>query len=368
MDTHDLHSSRWLPPHCPSHKCKYHNPSIPHWRFKRMGCYLRLTHPQRIRRFRCLHCGVTFSSQTFATSYWLKKPQILPKLMTKITGGMCNSQIATDLRVSPATIDRQIYRLGRHCLLFHQERMKAKPKFEALVLDSLVTFEYSQYHPYHLHLTIDPKSTFIPWFTDSEVRRSGRMTPRQKQKRAELEQAYGRPDTRAVPKDVTELLTVVCAEVVRMTLYSDEHRDYVLAVSKVPCEILHVVTSSKAHRGRCNDLYEVNLLDLLIRHAQADHKRETIAYAKRRNCGVWRLAIFLVWKNYVRLRRVRGCKETPAMVAGVCQRRLTVRAVLGRRLFIEQLGLEGRWRQYYWGEVRTRALKVNRRHELQYAA
>jgi len=32
------------------------------------------------------------------------------------------------------------------------------------------------------------------------------------------------------------------------------------------------------------------------------------------------------------------------------------------------VGLEGRWRQYYWGEVETRVLKVNRRHDLGYAA
>ncbi|MFO7653114.1 MAG: hypothetical protein R6X25_04755, partial [Candidatus Krumholzibacteriia bacterium] len=119
MDTYELSHPRWTPPHCPSSTCKYHKPLQPGWRFKRMGSYFRLAEPTRIRRFRCLHCSVTFSSQTFATTYWLKKPEILPQLMTKVTGGMCNSQIATDLGVSPATIDRQIYRLGRHCLLFH---------------------------------------------------------------------------------------------------------------------------------------------------------------------------------------------------------------------------------------------------------
>ncbi|MFO7654182.1 MAG: hypothetical protein R6X25_10210 [Candidatus Krumholzibacteriia bacterium] len=66
-----------------------------------MDSYLRLGDPTRIRRFRRLHWGVTFSSQTFATTSWLKKPEIHAQRMTKVTGGMFNSQIATDRCVSP---------------------------------------------------------------------------------------------------------------------------------------------------------------------------------------------------------------------------------------------------------------------------
>jgi transposase-like protein len=367
MHNDELCHKNWRPPHCPSAKCKYHNDSESEWRYKRMGSYLRQAHPRRIRRFRCLHCGVTFSSQTFSTSYWLQNNTILPQLMTKVTGGMCNSQIATDLGVSPSTIDRQIYRLGRHCLLFHLEKMKRRPRLREVVFDSFVSFEFSQFHPYHLHLAVDRDSAFIPFFTESEVRRSGRMTDEQRKKRTELEKRDGRPDPRAVRKDVHQLLEYVCRGNDEITLHSDDHRDYPLAMRGLRCRINHVVTSSKDHRDRWNRLYEINLLDLLIRHAEAEHKRETIAYSKRRNCGVMRLAIFLVWKNYLRPKRVRKCRQTPATLVGLCQRRLTVAEVVGRRLFVAQIGLEERWRQYYWLEVETRALKVNRRHDLKYA-
>ena len=368
MENHELYQSSWQPPHCPSPSCKYHNDLHSGWKFKRLGTYRRQAHPQRIRRFRCRHCGVTFSSQTFSVTYWLKKPQLIKKLMTKVTGGMCNSQIAGDLGVAPATIDRQVYRLGRHCLLFHQQRMKAGPQFQELIIDGFASFEHSQYHPYHFHLAVDQHSAFLPYFTDSELRRSGRMTPQQKQRRQVIEKTRGRPDPQAVVQDVRELLQVVTAEAPQMVIHSDEHRAYRRAMQGLVCQIRHVVTSGKAPRDRWNRLYEMNLLDLLIRHAAAEHKRETIAYAKRRNCAAWRLAIFLVWKNYVRPKRVRRCAQTPAMVVGLCGRPLTVAEILGRRLFAAQVGLEGRWRQYYWGEVRTRALKTNRRHDLKYAA
>ena len=368
MSNDELHDPAWTPPHCPSSTCKYHNGLQTDWPWKRMGYYRRRTRPRRIQRFRCLHCGVSFSSQTFSVTYWLKRPEIILQLMTKVTGGMCNSQIATDLATCPATIDRQIYRLGRHCQLFHLQMMKAAPRLSSIGIDSFVTFEHSQYHPFHLHLAVDRESAFVAHFTDSEVRRSGRMTPRQRQKRRQLEQVRGRPDPQAVRKDVHELLRVVTAGVREMVVHSDEHRAYPLAMVGLPCRILHVVTSSKERRDHWNRLYELNLLDLLIRHAAAEHKRETIAYAKRRNCAIWRLMIFLVWKNYVRRKRVRRCPQTPAMAIGLCGRPWTVWEIVARRLFWAQVGLEGRWRQYYWGEVRTRALKVNRRHALKYAA
>lgn len=333
-----------------------------------MGYYYRQAQPRRIRRFRCLCCGVTFSSQTFSTTYWLKRPDIIAQLMPKVVGGMCNSQIANELKVSPATVDRQIYRLGRHCQLFHLQKMKARPEFKEVVIDGLVTFEHSQYHPYHIHLAVDRETTFIPHFTDSEVRRSGRMTPEQKARRKVFEETRGKPDPQAVRKDVHELLKVVSANSSEMIVHSDEHQAYPLAMRDLDCRILHIVTNSKKHRDRWNRMFEINLLDLIIRHAEAEHKRETIAYSKRRNAGLWRLMIFLVWKNYVRTKRVRKCDETPAMLLGVCDRRLTEEEVLGRRLFWAKMGLEGRWRQYYWGEVETRALKVNRRHDLKYAA
>jgi transposase-like protein len=367
MDNHDLHNPAWVPPHCPSRNCHYHNPFNQGWPWKRFGYYRRKLHPHRIRRFRCLACGVTFSSQTFSTTYWLKRPDILEQLPTRATGGACNSQIAFDLGVAPSTIDRQIYRLGRHALLFHARMMQNRPVFEDLAIDGFVSFEHSQYHPFHFHVAVDRQTAFFPYFTDSEVRRSGTMTPKQKERRAVFERIRGRPDPQAVRKDMQELLEYLTEGASEMTIHSDEHKAYPRALRALRCQIRHVVTSSKEVRNRINKLFEINLLDLLIRHGEAEHKRETIAYTKRRNCAAYKLAIFLVVKNYVRTKRVRGCGRTPAEMAGVCRRRLTVGEVLGRRLFVDRVRLPERWRRYYWQEVETRALKVNRRHDLAYA-
>ena len=65
----------------------------------------------------------------------------------------------------------------------------------------------------------------------------------------------------------------------------------------------------------------------------------------------------------MRPRWVKRGGASPAMLKGLCDRLLTAADVLLRRLFPSRADLTGRWREYYWREVVTPALGVNRRHE-----
>jgi hypothetical protein len=339
------------------------------WHFKRIGTFGRQVAPHCIQRFLCLHCHRSFSTQTFSTTYWLKRPDVLPQLLTKTTGCMANRQIARDLRVAPSTIDRQLSRLGRHCLLYHTGVMRGAGPVPRVAIDGFVSFEHSQYWPFHHHLAIEPESDFIVYFTDSEVRRSGTMTTAQKRKREHLEAAHGRPDPRAVSKDVKHLLEVVAGSQMQLTVLSDDHRAYPQAIKGLRCEVTHLVTSSKERRDAGNPLFPVNLADLLLRHSSANHKRETIAWSKRRQASAERLAVFLVWRNYMKSRREKRPRgPTPAESRGVIGHRVTVDELLERRLFVSHVELPARWAEYYWRTISTRVLPRQRRHALSYAA
>jgi hypothetical protein len=43
-----------------------------------------------------------------------------------------------------------------------------------------------------------------------------------------------------------------------------------------------------------NPLFPVNLADLLLRHSSVNHKRETLAFSKRRQGALYRVAIWVV--------------------------------------------------------------------------
>lgn len=355
------------PPFCPNHACAYHR-SPDGWRFVRAGFHARLAAPRRVQRYRCCACGRHFSDQTFRTTYWLKRPGLLLSTFHGLVAGSGLRQLARTLGASPSTVATHAARLGRHCLLFHELHRLRGPATEPLVLDSFQSFEFSQYHPTLFHLLIGQRSHFLLGFTDSELRRSGRMTSRQKRRRRELEAALGRPDPRSTEREVTALLALALPEPQALDLHTDEHSDYPRALARLThLRVTHLTISSRALRTTRNPLFAVNLADLLIRHSSANHKRETIAFSKRRQAAAERLWVWLVWRNWLKWFSERRKEDTPAMRAGLAAVRLTVKDLLAKRLFVTRTALPRRWSVYYWREVPTRRIAHSARHRCKFA-
>jgi len=368
MSLHPQDDPNWHPPFCPNPNCNFHKGSKKEWSYKRAGFFNRKSPPYRIQRFTCQNCHRSFSSQTFSTTYWQKLPDLDKKIFMRTVGGMANRQIARDLNVAPSTIDRHLNRLGRHCLLFHARYGMGCPPNGPVVVDGLETFELSQYYPFHHNLAVEVQTSYFIYFTDSELRRKGRMTEYQKERRKLLEQRYGRPDPKAIEKGMAELLAVALGGVSDPVVLADEHPAYGRALRRLKKPQIRLqVTSSKERRTPSNPLFEVNLLELLLRHGGANHRRETISFSKRRWCSSLRLGINLVWRNWVKRRFEKRERKTPAMLKGLTNRPLEVLDILKERLFPSRVELPYRWSEYYAGRVLTRALPVNRKHELSYA-
>jgi hypothetical protein len=277
-------------------------------------------------------------------------------------------QIAREFGVSPTTIATMSARLGRHGLLFHQLHRPKKTLREPLTLDSFESFEWSQFHPTSYHVGVGKHSHFFYGFTASELRRSGRMTDEQKVERRRLEARFGRPDPRAIEKDVATLLGILLPKRQALVLHTDEHHDYPRALKRLPhLDIQHETISSRAARTRWNPLFPVNLLDLLLRHSGSNHKRETIAFSKRRASAFERIGIFIVWRNWMKWFSERKRLTTPAMTLGLTSRKLEVADVLKRRLFPTRIGLPEPWDDYYWRRVPTRVLVRCREHRKRFA-
>ncbi len=356
------------PPFCPSIHCRFHHLPGPHWPVFRTGFYSRLCPPRRVQRYRCGHCGRSFSDQTFRTTYWLKRPDLLAPVFHRLLGCSAFRQIAREFRASPSTIQLLASRLGRHCLLFHQLHRPREPFTEPIVLDGFQSFEFSQFYPTWFHLVAGKSSHFLYGFTDSELRRSGRMTERQKRRRAELERGLGKPSPRAIELDVTALLQLVAPAPQALVLHTDDHSDYPRALQRLRhLSVSHRITPGRDPRTANNPLFAVNLMDLLIRHCGANHKRETIAFSKRRQSAAERLWIFTVWRNYMKSLSERKRDATPAMRLGVMERPLGDREVLAHRLFPSHIPLPAPWESYYRRLVSTRCVPRGTVHQLSYA-
>ena len=357
-----------VPPHCPNPECRFFHSDRHLWRFTKNGTFTCRVRPYPVQRFRCDTCRRNFSTQTFATNYWLKRPDLQEPLFKLSVTCAGFRQLGRALGVSAQTVLGQVARLGRHCLLLHQALRPQGPIPEPLALDSFESFEYSQYHPTSFHVVAGQQSHFFHGFTESELRRKGTMTPAQRRRRAQLEASLGRPDPRSVELEVAEVLRIVAAHTTRLELHTDEHPAYPRAIRRLSrLRIDHRTISSRAARTPRNPLFPINLLDLLIRHTGANHKRETIAFSKRRQGAVERLWLFLVWRNYGKSFSERRPGESPAMRLGLLDHVLTAGEILARRLFPIRIGLPARWRSYYWRYTPTRRIPHACVHERKYA-
>jgi hypothetical protein len=284
--------------------------------------------------------------------------------------------MARHLHLSHSTVARHLARGGRHCLLFHRLLVQDFIPTEPIAFDGFESFEYSQFFPFHANLAAGHQSWFLYHFTDSPLRRKGAMTQAQKLRRTELEETFGRPDPKAVQNGVHELLKTILRPVAAdasteppietVDLLSDEHPAYRRAIRALregfgKVRICHSVTPSTDPRTRANPLFPVNLADLLLRHCSANHRRETIAFSKRRQSAMERLALFTVWRNVIKPRREKLPTDTPAMSLGLLDRPLAWADVFRRRLFPRRRELPGVWWSYYWRRVRTAALGRDRK-------
>src|SRR5689334_9274021 len=198
-------AARFVPPFCPRTDCSYHGSSVG-WHWSRHGSFATKATPGRIPRFRCGHCGHTFSRQTFSPTYWLKRPGIFFSTAFATLACSGHRQIAREKRCSPSTISRHVDRIGRQAILILQEHAPERID-EPAVIDGFESFAYSQYHPLYLNLVVGAESHYCYAFTHSELRRKGRMTNRQRRRREWLEREFGRPDPKAIQLGTYRALT-----------------------------------------------------------------------------------------------------------------------------------------------------------------
>jgi transposase-like protein len=375
--TIDPRSRAFRPPNCPNIHCPHYFPS-PDWNPSLDGFFRRPSDGCVFQRFRCRHCRRRFSSRTFTPDYWLRRRDLLHSIAQLSTEGPGLRQIARLLRVSHATVMRHLARAGRHCLLLHRQILTDCPTHEPLVIDGFESFEFSQFFPFHFNLAVGAQSWTIFHFTDSPLRRKGTMTPQQRSRREYLEARLGRPDPKAVENGVFDLLLPLCRApslptTSPMVLHSDDHPAYRRALHRLATMpgspvFQHRVTSSTERRTPHNPLFPVNLTDLLLRHGQANHRRETIAFSKRRQAAIERLAVFTVWRNAIKSRREKLPGETAAMAAGLLDRPWSWTRVFRTRKFPRREDLPGLWWSYYWRRIKTAALGSGQsEHRLKYA-
>jgi len=366
------------PPFCPWPACPEHLRRRPGFRFRHHGTYA--TRRRCVPRFLCLTCRRTFSRQTFSTSYYLKRPELVTTLAAGLNAGSALRQVARSVACAHSTPARLAARLGRHTLLLHARSLAfLRGRLdEPVVLDHFETFEFTQDYPFGVATPVGARSWFAYGVDPVPHARTGRRSSAQQARVLSRPRRPSRGGYAGSTRRVLDTLLPLVPEGGRLHLVSDGHPAYARAAASHPRVRLQSFPNprrgprgtprSAAARARDEAMFPADLLHALLRHTQAHHRRETIAFGRRLNALIERLFLFTVWRNFVKLRSERRPEPvTPAMRLGLATEPWSWRRVLSRRLFPARLSLTSVEQQIYQRRWTTPLLPRNAIHALKHA-
>ena len=307
---------------CPNPECKmHHNPKDNDW-YHKNGTHKTKAFG-RVQDYICNICGRGFSEQTFSIDYYAKKKVDYQMIKYSINSGSGIRQIARELGVSTETVQNRTMRLAKNGAAINDYLLEKHQIKEDLAADGFESFTYSQYFPHHQNILVGKESQFIYVNDCVVIRRKGRMTEFQKKRRKELEMKW-KANSKGKRCSYQELILFALEHIPDeqcRTLYTDEDTVYVQVIRDMKSgKIIQVRTSSKKPRNRRNPLFPCNYIDRLIRKDSANHKRETVQWAKTVSDMMNRAVVFQISHNYEKPFRINdpeNKQRTHAQVAGI---------------------------------------------------
>ena len=358
----------FIAPFCPNPGCREHRRSTggdddekPRrwyslWGSYRNGCF------GRIQRYRCLRCKMVFSEMSFSLDYHIKRRLDYRTLDLHLSEGSGVRAIARALAASTSSVENRLARLARSSLALHARLDRLLPHTEDLAFDGFRSFAVSQHAPCDITILVGDASEYLYYFDYAPLRRGGTMSAAQRRSRERFEHLM-RASPQATEDSAARVYDYIACTMALprregappRRLSSDLHYAYREAWEKHE-PIIHIaergwlrreLISSKRIRDRHNPLRPVNYFDREIRKDMAEHRRETVCFARRPVSMLWRFAIYTLRHNLHKRRRIRGnahvgarevAVDSHAVAAGVdaatvagCQiTRVTARPFLSR--------------------------------------
>jgi hypothetical protein len=350
--------SRFRPPFCPNPHCDHHRlrpgQTFPYWR---EGFYRRRCDGRRVPRFSCRGCRTGFSARTFALTYRMRKPHLLLPVARWMTSGAALRPIGRayndehpDLACHPSTVARIARRIGSQAMLLLEDLHRHAPHLdETVILDHLESFVGRQENGLGLAMPIGQTTGWIYAARPAWHRQATKASRSQGNRVARSHHE--------VERSVAEVLTLLFDKVppkAALHLVSDGDRRYARAIRRHPrgSDVRHEIhvnppsrrkgesrtpaTQARDRAMRRNDNYHT-----LVRHLEADHRRETIAFCRRGEALVERAAALIVWHNLIKPVSIRrDDRRTPGMLRGLTSRPWSWVHILSRRRFSSHFALD----------------------------
>jgi len=321
---------------CPNPDCPSRGGRAP-FLWKRRGTFLREVDLRVVQRFKCLVCERGFSSQTFRLDYRYHRPRLHLALFLKL-GDKCSlRQAARELACHRDSLLLRLARMGPHArwlnAAFLEEHLRRRGGLVGLFqLDELETFETDRrLFPVTVPVLIHAKSRFLVHSEPATLPARGNLRPadRRRLERAERKHGKRRNGSRAA---VTACFRALAAAVTghgAVRVRTDEKASYPAILREVFAgRVVHETVNSREPRGDTSRLFPINHTLAMLRDGLGRLVRRNWGHSKhRRNLG-WHLAVWALYRNYVREWTNQEQDRSSATEVGIVERRLTPDEVL----------------------------------------
>jgi hypothetical protein len=227
----------------------------------------------------------------------------------------------------------KLRKFGRVLAQLHDNLSPRLPAERTFLLDEEETYEGASIRPLTMPVLIERETWFVVATAVGPIRRLAPpgSTRRQRQDHDELERGH-RPDRsrECVQKVLQSLARRIDGH---FTLRTDEKSSYeTLAKQVFGDRVRHETTAGTQIRTTFNPLFAINVTLAMTRDSCGRLRRRSWLVTKSRDRLQDHLAVFTVYRNYVRRRfNHDAAHETPAMLLGLLPRQLHVREVLAWR-------------------------------------
>ena len=376
---------RFAPRFCPRPDCPQHRVEPASFSYRRLRTtYVRRCDGRVVSRFLCHTCRRGFSQQTFAASYYLKRPELTVPIAQGIVNGAAHRQVARVAGCAPSTVTKRVARLGRHAHLLHQLCVAALSGIaEPVNYDDFETFTGSQYHPCGLGTSVGHHSWFLYGVGFAPHRRGGHLSPTQRQRQARWDRRGGKSVRDPYVGSLHRQLDILIPKSRNnpLLLVSDDKKDYARALRRHPqgSQVRHVICPnpkrgpkgakrSPEARERDRWMFPIDALHGFVRHSVKAHARETIAFGRRSEAQLERAHLFAVFRNLVKPRSERRPRSiTPAMWLGLADVLWSWERVFAQRLQPSRIDGGAAWPELYNRTMRTPTLTRTPPHQLKRA-
>ena len=275
-------------------------------------------------------------------AHWIASACPLRRIARSLSG------LAPDRPCHPSTIPRLSRRIGSQCLLVLEQLRRERPSIrEPIVSDHFEAFVGMQENALAVATAVGARSWFVYDLEPAWHRRDTNAS-RRRPRVAPSPGSFERSVTRLVD---TLLALVPFPRTVK--LISDDDPTYPRAIARHlqrgrirhrafrnPPRRRRRAPRDEATRRRDAALFSVDLLHKLHRNWLSDHRRETLAFGRRGEAVMERLAHLAVFRNLVQgISERKNDTTTPAMRLGLTERPWRWSDVLAERRFPTRIRL-----------------------------